>query len=354
MLRTLFSLAFLFAASVSAQDTASQTFRTGVNVVAAPTVVTTKSGDYVNGLQPADFQLTDNGKPQNIKVDVTYVPISMVVAVQANSTAEPVLAKIQKIGPLFKGLVTGDQGEVALLCFDHRIQTLQDFTSDTDKLEQALQKIRPGSTSSRMTDTVVAAARMLNSRPKDRRRVLLLISETRDNGSQAKVRDAMTDLQFDNVTVYTVNINRVVTTLMAKEQAPRPSPIPATAQPLPAGVPPLPDYANQVYGNPKNSGNVIPAFVEIFKQVKGIFVDNPVEVYTKFTGGRETSFVSQRDLENAVAKIGDELHSEYLLTYTPNNKEEGGFHEIAVTVNRPEVRIRTRPGYWVASQFAPQ
>ena len=164
----------------------------------------------------------------------------------------------------------------------------------------------------------------------------------------------MTDLQFDNVTVYTVNINRVVTTLMAKEQAPRPSPIPATAQPLPAGVPPLPDYANQVYGNPKNSGNVIPAFVEIFKQVKGIFVDNPVEVYTKFTGGRETSFVSQRDLENAVAKIGDELHSEYLLTYTPNNKEEGGFHEIAVTVNRPEVRIRTRPGYWVASQFAPQ
>jgi VWFA-related protein len=354
MPRTSFSLGLLLTTVLAAQDPASQTFRTGVNVVAAPTVVTTKSGEYVNGLQPQDFQLTDNGRPQKVKVDVTYVPISMVVAVQANSTAEPALPKIQKIGPLFKGLITGDQGEVALICFDHRIQTLQDFTPDTDKLEQALQKIRPGSSSSRMTDTVVAAARMLNSRPKDRRRVLLLISESRDNGSQAKVRDAMTDLQFDNVTVYPVNINRLLGTVLGKQQPPRPSPIPATAQPLPAGVPPLPDYANQVYGNPMNSGNFIPAFVEIFKQVKGIFVDNPTEVYTKFTGGKESSFISQRELESAIGKIGDELHSEYLLTYTPNNREEGGFHDIVVTVNRPDVHVRTRPGYWVASQYAPQ
>ena len=87
MLRTSFSLAFVLATVLPAQEPAGQTFRTGVNVVAAPTVVTTKSGEYVNGLQPPDFQLTDNGKSQNIKVDVTYVPISMVVAVQANSTA---------------------------------------------------------------------------------------------------------------------------------------------------------------------------------------------------------------------------------------------------------------------------
>ncbi len=341
----------LLRALAPAQETAGQTFRTGVNVVVAPAVVTTHDGEFVNGLQPHEFELTDNGKVQNIKVDVTYVPISLVVAVQANASAEPVLAKLQKIGPLFQPLVTGEQGEVAVLAFDHRIQTLQDFTSDGDKLDQAFRNLKPGSSSSRMTDAVVQASRMLNSRAKDRRRVLLLISETRDNGSAAKVREALTDLQFDNVSVYSVNINRLITTMLAKSQPPRPDPIPATARPMPAGVPPTPDNAAQVYGSPKNSANFVPVFVEIFKQVKSIFVDNPVEVYTKFTGGREHSFVSQKDLERAISAIGEELHSEYLISYIPNNREEGGFHEISISVDRPGVKVRTRPGYWVASQY---
>jgi VWFA-related protein len=89
---------------------------------------------------------------------------------------------------------------------------------------------------------------------------------------------------------------------------------------------------------------------EIFRASKSIFVKNPVEVYTKFTGGDERAFINQRDLESAVSSIGDELHSQYLITYVPSNKEEGGFHEIAVTVDRPDVKVRTRPGYWVASQ----
>jgi VWFA-related protein len=327
-------------------------FRTGVNVVVAPTVVTNRSGDYMNGLQPQDFQLTDNGKPQSIRVDVSYVPISLVVAVQANAAAEPVLPKIQKIGSLFGGLVTGEQGEVALLGFDHRIQLLQDFTSDTTQIEEGLKKLRPGSSSSRMTDAVVEASRMLSKRPPNRRRVLLLISETRDNGSEAKVREALTELQLQNITVYSVNINRAVTTLLAKAPPPRPSGIPPEARGLPAGVPPTPDNAAQMTAvTGKNSGNFIPAFVEIFRQVKGIFVDNPIEVYTQFSGGKEESFLKQTDLERAIQRIGSELHSEYLITYVPNNKEEGGFHEIQVSVNRPGAHIRTRPGYWVASQY---
>jgi hypothetical protein len=64
--------------------------------------------------------------------------------------------------------------------------------------------------------------------------------------------------------------------------------------------------------------------------------------------------VSQRDLERAINEIGTELHSQYLITYAPNNKEEGGFHEIVVSVtNHPEWQARTRPGYWVAAQPGP-
>jgi len=342
--------ALLLAGLASAQDTSNLVIRTGIKVVVAPAVVTGRHGEYINDLQSHDFQLTDNGKAQNIKVDVTYIPISLVVAVQANASAEPVLPAVRKMGPLLQGLVTGEQGEVAILAFDHRIQTLQDFTTDTGKIEGALAKLHPGSSTSRLSDAVVEGVRMLKTRPETRRRVLLLISEARDYGSEARVRETLTDLQFANVSVYSVNINHFANAMRTKAPDPRPDPIPAEAQHMPAGLPPTPDNARQLSGSGWNSVEFVPVFSEIFRASKSIFVKNPVEVYTKFTGGDERAFINQRDLESAMSSIGDELHSQYLISYVPSNKEEGGFHEIVVTVDRPDVKVRTRPGYWVASQ----
>lgn len=345
-------LAGVIVAGLAASQEPQEPFRTGVNVVVAPTVVTDKEGNFVDGLQPHQFRLLDNGKLQDIKVDVTWAPISMVVAIQANATTEPVLPKIKKIGPLFEGLVVGEQGQVAILAFDHRLQVLQDFTSDTEKLKAALEKLKPGGTMSCMVDAVIASARMLRKQPPGRRRILLLISETRDQGSEGRVREALTDLQFENISVYSVNINRLVGTLLAKPQPPRPDPIPPTARNYPGGVPPTPSAAAQMSGNATNSANFVPLFVEIFKQVKGLFIDNPVEVFTSYTGGREHSFMTQADLERAISAIGRELHSEYIITYKPNNMEEGGYHEIQVTIpGREDLKIRTRPGYWMAAKY---
>jgi len=335
-----------------AQEPESQpTFRTGVQVVVAPTVVLDGEGKFVNGLERQDFILLDNGKPQDIRVDVTFIPISLVVAVQANSAVEVVLPKVQKLGTMLHYLVAGEQGEVAVLAFDHRVQLLQDFTSDTEKIQEALKKLKPGGQNSAMVDAVLYGIRMLRRRPENRRRVLLLISETRDRGSEARKRDVLEAAQFANVAVYSLNINRLITTLTAKAPPPRPDPYPPGARPLPAGVPTTPHTAAQVSGNATNSGNFIPVFVEIFKAVRDIFVDNPVEVFTKWTGGTEHPFITQADLERAVRRIGEELHSQYIISYTPNNREEGGFHEIQVLIRgRNDFKVITRPGYWMAAQ----
>ncbi len=344
-------LLVLLLAAAPAQEPQETTFRATVNVVVAPTVVIDRHGDYVHGLRPEDFQLLDNGKPQSIKVDVTFIPISLVVVVQANRSVEPVLPRIQKASPLFKALVAGEQGEVAIVAFDHRIDVKQDFTSDADRIDEALQKIRPGSSSSRLIDAFMYSVRMLARRPENRRRIVLLISETRDGGSEGRKRDALQAAQFANVEVYSVNINRLVTTLLAPAPPPRPDHIPATARPLPAGVPPAPSTAAQVTGNAGNSANFIPLGIEIFKAVKDIFISNPVEVFTRWTGGEEHSFVTLRDLERALARISDRLHSQYIISYSPSNKDEGGYHEIQVEIrNRTELKARARHGYWIAAR----
>jgi hypothetical protein len=92
--------------------------------------------------------------------------------------------------------------------------------------------------------------------------------------------------------------------------------------------------------------------VELFKDVKAIFKDNPIELFTKGTGGTEYGFTRQRGLEEAIQRIGAELHSQYMVTYRPNNTDEGGFHEIQVTIsNSPTVKkTQTRPGYWLGTK----
>jgi hypothetical protein len=60
--------------------------------------------------------------------------------------------------------------------------------------------------------------------------------------------------------------------------------------------------------------------------------------------------MSQNGLEQAIADIGQEIHSQYQLTYFPNNSDEGGYHQIELRVLIPGLTVTTRPGYWAAAR----
>jgi hypothetical protein len=155
---------------------------------------------------------------------------------------------------------------------------------------------------------------------------------------------------MNNVSVYSVDVSRMLAGLTSRPADPRPDTLPPATHPIPPQVPATPTTVMQTTGSQGGSAQFVPLLVEIFKSTKSIFVDNPVEVFTKGTGGTEFSFAKQRALEEAISKIGDEIHSQYLISYNPNNKDEGGFHEIVVEVDSQEAKsVRTRPGYWLAS-----
>lgn len=343
----------LFAQSRNDDIQVPPPFRVSTDLVVAPVTVFDRSGGYVNGIQPEEFHLYDNDKEQNIHVDIAYQPISIVIAIQANSHVESILPQVQKIGNLITPLVIGDQGEAAVIAYDSRIRKLQDFTSDPDKITKAVKTITPGSTSNRLIDAVVEGGRMLDSRPKNRRRIMLLIGETRDLSSESRAREALIGLQLANIVFYGVDMSRFVSTLSAPPVQPRPEQQPAASRPLPGGVPSTPTTVAQTYGLEGGRAEFLPLMVELFKDVKAIFKDNPVELFTKGTGGSEFSFYRQKGLEEAIQHIGEELHSQYLISYNPNDKEEGGFHHITVAVagHRDVARVQTRLGYWLAAKF---
>jgi VWFA-related protein len=351
----------LLAASLSAQnqqdankppeEPAPAPIRVSVEVVAAPVTVLDHNGDYIDGLLPAQFHLFDNDKEQDIKVDVAFPPISLVIAVQANDRVESVLPQIRKIGAMIRPVMIGDGGESALLAFDSRIRTLQEFTPDADKIEAALKTIQPGSSQSRMIDAVEVGTRMLRVRPPNRRRVLLLISEARDKSSEARLRETLIAAQLANVSIYTVDISRVVTSIMAPADPGRPDNRPPAMTPLPSNAVATPNTVMQATGSEGGSAQFVPMMIEVFKDAKAIFVKNPSEVFTKGTGGEQYGFMRQRGLEDAIQRIGSELHSQYLVSYNPNNKSEGGFHQLRVEISgRRDATAKTRPGYWLGAK----
>ena len=338
--------------SLSGQNTATEApeigepiIRTTVNNVVAPVLVTDKAGMIVDGLQPHQFRLYDNNKEQNIQVDVTYEPISVVVAIEASARVEAILPQIKHLGTLMQ-LVVGAQGEAAVIAFDHRVRLMQDFTNDADKIKVAINKINAGSQSSRMIDSVERAVYMLRKRPVNNRKIVLLVSETRDQSSEGRVRETLIDAQLSNVLVYSVNITQFAVRLTEKQVAPRPDPIDVTSRNLPMGMPSTPTSVAQVYGV-QNQVQFIPLMKEIYVDAKRIFVQNPTTVFAKGTGGNEFSFVKQRGLEDAVQRIGQEIRSQYLISYKPNNSNEPGFHEISVVTENPALSAKTRPGYWL-------
>ena len=317
------------------------------NVLVPASVLDPDGHGYVNGLTASDFEVYDNQKLQKVTAEYSELPVSVVLVIQANAEIEPVLPQLKRTGLLFQGLVAGQDGDVAVLAFDHRLQHLQDFTNDPNKLDDATHKLTAGSSSARITDAVLAADRMLkNHDPRGvRRRVVILISRNIDKGSESHLQETVRDMQFDNVIVYCIDISKVLTALINKPGYPRPQN---------GGIPPeaLPNIAGP--SGPRNDTNVVQqedgnwlnAAAVAGRGIRDLFKRTPSEAFAYFTGGKIYSFVTERTLESAVQDIGADLNSQYLLSYNPNNKNEPGFHNIKVVVDRPGLKIRARPGYW--------
>lgn len=313
-------------------------------VVLAPVTVVDRDGHFVPGLTPYDFRLYDNGKLQKITEDLATHPLSVVVVIQQNAEVEKILPAIQRLSSVFESMVIGEDGEMAVVGFDHRIQVLADFTSDPARIDDAFRRLHAGSYTAALNDATMRAVNMLKTRPSNRRRVVIQVAENLDKGSEFKsVREILTEAEFANVVFYSVNISQLISKLTSKAQPNRPSNIPPGGQHMEMG-------GVNTTNTEIDYGNWVPALKDIFDAAKGIFVPDPLDVYTKYSGGREFAFHNEKALQNDVQQIGDELHSQYLLSYSPNNQNEAGFHKISVIVTKPDLTVRVRAGYWLAAK----
>jgi hypothetical protein len=74
---------------------------------------------------------------------------------------------------------------------------------------------------------------------------------------------------------------------------------------------------------------------------------NVASLFSGLTGSTTSGFLTKKGLETAIHQIGEEIHRQYILSFTPAPGTDGAFHKIRVEVkNRPDLKATTRDGYW--------
>ena len=328
-----------------------------VALVNTPVTVRDGRGDMVHNLEAHDFHITDNGVAQQIShFDLGGDPISLVILVETSSRIAPLLPEMRKTGILFTQTVMGPTGEGAVVGFNDSVDKLQDFTTNGDLIENTIAHLGQGTSGSKLCDAMAVAVEMLSGRPQatadkpGRRRVLMILSEATDAGSEAKLGEVLRQAQLANVTIYSVGLSTTRAELQAKPKDTRPQITPPGTFPLPPqpGVPQTPTSEENRYGNIDLLALAVWAVQHIHDQVK----DHALEVAATATGGAHLSTFKDRSIEKAIDEIGGELHSQYTISYAPSGSDAAGYHEIKVNVLRSDaknLKVRARPGYYVAT-----
>ncbi|HEV1994503.1 MAG TPA: VWA domain-containing protein [Candidatus Acidoferrum sp.] len=328
-----------------------------VTLVNTPVTVRTGRGDMVHNLEARDFQITDNGVAQQIShFDLGGDPLSLVILLQTSSRIEPLLPQVRKTGILFTQTVMGSTGEAAVVSFNDGVDKLQDFTANGDLIENTIAHLGTGTSGSKLYDAMAVGVEMLSGRPQatadkpGRRRVLMILSEAADAGSEAKLGEVLRQAQLANVTIYSVGLSTTRAELQAKPKDTRPKITPPGTFPLPPqpGTPQTPTSEENRYGNIDLMALAVWAVQHVHDQVK----DHALEVAATATGGTHLATFRDRSIEKAIDEIGGELHSQYTISYTPTGSDAAGYHEIKVNVLRNDaknLKVRARPGYFLAA-----
>lgn len=300
-------------------------------LVLVPASVKDAQGRTIEGLNEADFVVLDNGLERHPSLEFTLAPVSLTLVIEANKRSGAVLRKVQTIGSLIQPLVLGLHGTAAVVTFADRVRVWQEFTSRADVLGECLKTLAPQGSGSKMHDALSKAVDMLIEQPDRRRRkIIIVVSESKDHASETKLEELVTRAQAANIVIYPLTYSVYATAFTSKGGE---------------------HFGTNAHGDLVYDSGSIGGFQAIFTELVAAAKENSHGVLAKYTGGEQRVFTRHEGLEEVIQRIAQDLHTQYLLSFTPSSASNAvQFHRIQVRVKgHPEaVAIRTRPGYWPA------
>jgi VWFA-related protein len=300
-----------------------------VNQVIVPVMVKDESGHLVPGLLPKDFEVLENGVRRKLNF-FTSDPFAMSVAVVFDlGMPDVAVQKVEKTFPSLEGAF-GQFDEVALYTYSSTYSKMSDFSGVGRLLDERLNSLKtvtgrnngppvlsgplgpqgptingrsvdPGApviyTPPReahvLNDAVLRAAIDLSKRPPTRRKVIFIISDGREYGSDASYSDVLRVLLSNNIMVYAIGTESAA----------------------------------------------IPGYNKISKiHLPKLGYTNILPKYVNATGGEVFNEFSTSAIESAYARAIGDARNQYTLGYITPSTPSSSYREIEVRVDRPGCR----------------
>lgn len=278
--------------------------RVQVNIVNLFATVRDKHKAIITGLKQDDFQVYEDGQPQ----EITYfsaesnLPITLGILLDTSGSEYFMLSGEKEAGSRFLARVLRKGDLAMVMTFDTDVDLLADFTDDRGVLDRAINRAQinapsggmiaqgplpsSGSGGTNFYDAVYLAAHDKLSGEAGRKAIVVL-TDAEDTGSKLRLSDAIEAAQRTDTVVHIL--------LVAADGGDQ-------------------DVARRL---------------------------------TEDTGGRMIIVRSEKNLEQAFDQISEELRNQYTLGYTPSNKKhDGTYRKIKVEMKNKDYSVLTRRGYY--------
>jgi hypothetical protein len=231
-----------------------------------------------------------------------------------------------------------------------------------DRAAEALNHLEPGDREAAVLDGLKFSIDLLRKAPVGYRRTVLLISETVDRDSQAKMDEVIEALSDTNTSIYALAFSSGKAA--AANYAYHELPVHKTDGGVELGDNAHPGPPHGCMGkdpDPEATQNkAVQAFdclgllappLALAKMAAIRIADglkqNVAETVADLTGGEYLKFEKGKDLTRDLLEIADHLPNRYVLSFQPVAPHVG-FHAVELKLNGyPELRLTARSGYWV-------
>jgi VWFA-related protein len=314
------------------------------NFVDVPVTVKDRDGRRVDGLLAKDFSVYEDGKKQPLTF-FTSDPFELSVAIVLDLGMPDVA--VQKVNQTYPALVGAfsPYDEVSLYTYSSTVSQVSDFSSASQRLTAVLNEMKtvrghnngppvlsgpfgpqgptvngipvsgppvppvntPPRESHVLNDAILRAALDLSKREKTRRKVIFVISDGREMGSSASYSDVLRLLLAQGIQVKGVALESAALPLYGKLE--------------------------KLHLPHEGYGNILPKYINATG------------------GGQVFTELSRQAIEEAYAQITSEARNQYTLGYNTRATASSGKREIEVRVDRPNLRIYAKDGYYPTPSF---
>jgi VWFA-related protein len=304
------------------------------NEVIVPVTVTDYKGRFISDLERRDFKVFEDNREQKIEYFSREhnQPVVVGVVLDLSNNSRMHWKNFQETAEqLVWALLSDDKGKKYsgfLVTFNTETELAVNTTPEPEPIVDKISKLKPGGGSALYDAIVLAISKhqVIKGEPIEPRRVLIVISDGNDNASKHTLDQVVELAQRNLVTIYVVDTSAYGFTNLS---------------------------ADVVARLTESTGGRVEAPLDgVYADVSG-YISKPQDEgnYSLTVGSGSYSAAVASHMFDSITKIAGEISTQYILRYIPDTTTTArAYRSIKVTVDIPDVTVRTRRGYY---PFAP-